>query len=101
MKKYSRSIFIKVGPEYRSVEAEKVKDFDEKKQFEIFKYAKGKVALVQTGTPHVVLQDCKYISAIKNGMAKYYNLKGEWGILNERGQITCEAGTLKAQRKKK
>lgn len=96
----NRNILVKVGPKFCLVTAEKVKDYDSAKKFEIVKYAKGRVALVKAGTPHVVLQDCFYISKVKNGMAKYYNLQGDWGILNERAQVTCEAGTLKAQRKK-
>lgn len=94
-----RKIRIKRRYEVVEVRAERVKFFDPSENFEIYKYGKRRVALVETKTQKVILQDASYISSVKNGIAKYYNDRGEWGIINERAQIICEAGTLKSQKK--
>ena len=73
--------------------------FDPQKKFEIFRYATMRFALVKAGTSKVVLQDCSYICTVKNGMATYWDTKGQWGLLNERGQVICEAGEIKSSRK--
>lgn len=82
------------------VVAERKTFFDPQRKFEIFKYGVRRFAIVKTASSNVVLQNCTYISKVKNGMATYWNLKNQWGLLNERAQIICEAGTLAASRKK-
>lgn len=96
-----RKISIKTSDGIKEVQAERVKFFDPAKKFEIYKYGKRKVALVEVETEKIMLQDASYISSVKNGMAKYFNQQDDWGMLNERAQIVCEAGTLKSQRKRK
>lgn len=94
-----QKIKIKKRDELVEVRAERVKFFDPAGNFEIYKYGKRRVALVETKTKNVVLQNASYISTVKNGIAKYYNDRDEWGIINERAQIICEAGTLNSQKK--
>lgn len=96
-----RKITVKIGQELVEVQAERVKFFDPLKKFEIYKYGKRRVALVDSKSKKVILQDATYISTVKNGIAKYYNTRDEWGIINERAQIICEAGTLNIQRSSK
>lgn len=97
--KQYRQIVVIIGKRPVLVVAERKEFFDSQKEFEIFKYGVRRFALVKTGSPNVVLQNCAYISKIKNGMATYWDLKGQWGLLNERAQIICEAGTLVASKK--
>ena len=94
-----RKILVIIGERSVLVVAERKAFFDPYKKFEIFKYGVRRFALVKTGSPNVVLQNCTYISRIKNGMATYWDLQGQWGLLNERAQIICKAGTLKSSRK--
>lgn len=96
-----KEIKIRTSNGIQEVKAERVKFFDPAKKFEILKYSKKKVALVEVSTGKVMLQDALYISVIKNGMSKYFDQKDQWGMLNERAQIVCESGTLKTQKKKK
>ena len=94
-----RKILVSIGNHSVWVVAERKAFFDPYKKFEIFKYGVKRFALVKTGSQKVVLQNCTYISRIKNGMATYWDLQGQWGLLNERAQIICEAGTLKSSKK--
>ena len=97
--KQYRQIVVIIRRKPELVVAERKGFFDPQKKFEIFKYGARRFAIVKTGSPNVVLQNCAYISKTKNGMATYWDLKGQWGLLNERAQIICEAGTLAASRK--
>ena len=97
--KQYRQIVVIIRKKPVLVVAERKGFFDPQKEFEIFKYGVQRFALVKTGSPNVVLQNCKDISKIKNGMATYWDLKGQWGLLNERAQIICEAGILAASKK--
>lgn len=93
-----RKIFIRIEGTQKLVVAKYVTDFDPDGKLEIMKYGYKRYALVRSGTSEVVLQNCKRIVPVKNGITKYFDLRDCWGILDDRGQIICEAGVLKSSR---
>lgn len=96
-----RKIRIRIQGEHKLVVARYLTDFDVEGKLEIMKYGHKRFALVRAGTSEVVLQNCTHIRPSKNGITKYVDLSGCWGILNDRGQIICEAGVLKSSRPQK
>lgn len=96
-----RQIPIKIQGEVRLVQARYLRDYDPAGKFAIMRYGHKRYALVRKEDSKVMLQDCMGIRPVKNGMSYYTDLRGYWGILNERAQVTCEAGVLKASRVKK
>ncbi|MBQ9297708.1 MAG: hypothetical protein IJ223_01505 [Clostridia bacterium] len=83
----------------RFVKAEYVSDYDSEGKLKIFKYADNLYALLRIEDWKVMVEGAGEIQKVKNGMSYYTNKKGEWGILNDRGEITCPAGVLKSSRK--
>lgn len=96
-----RKIRIRIQGEQKLVVARYITKFDPEGKLEIMKYGHKRFALVRAGTEEVVLQNCKNIKPAKNGMTRYVDLHDCWGLLNDRGQIICEAGVLKASRPQK
>ena len=96
-----RQIPIKIQGEVKVVQARYVRDYDPAGKLKIMKYGHKRYALFRVEDSQVILQDCMGIKPVSNGMSFYTDLEGYWGILNERGQVTCRAGVLKSSRIKK
>ena len=84
----------------RFVEAKFVSDYDPEGKLKIFKVGVY-YALIRMSDLMVMLTDCREIQQVANGMSYYTDKHGDWGILNDRGEVTCPAGVLESSRSKK